>query len=146
MSFINVLEQILDYTNVVTDLNIDVCIIFGRQINIVRYHPTIVQFNAMNQKCVPHISTLINRISVYIRHRLRLELAWILFFAFAFFHAWGIWKRSFTWTMHHASSNHLVSQPVCFWIRKFSTDHVVYILDRVWLSIFDKEDENVCIW
>jgi len=106
----------------------------------------IIQFNAMNQKCVPRISALINRISVYIHHRLGLELVWILFFAFAFFHAGGIWKRSSTWTMHHASGNHFVGQPIYFWIQKFSTDHAVYILDRVWLAIFDKEDENVCMW
>jgi len=90
MSFINVLEQIFDCTNVVTNLNIDVRIIFGRQINIVQYHPTIVQFNAMNQKCVPRISASINRIFVYICHRFKLELAWILLFTFAFFHAWNI--------------------------------------------------------
>jgi hypothetical protein len=34
------------------------------------YHPTIVQFNTMNQNCAPCISVLINRISVYIRHHL----------------------------------------------------------------------------
>ncbi len=146
MSFVNVLEQILDYTNVVADLNIDVRIIFGRQIDIVWYHPTIIQFNAMNQNYVPHISTSINRISVYIRHHLELELAWILFFAFAIFHAWGIWKRNSTWTMHHASSNRLVAQLVYLWILKFSIDHAVYILDHVWLTIFGKEDENVCMW
>jgi len=33
----------------------------------------------MNQKCAPCISTSINRISVYIYHRLGLELAWIFF-------------------------------------------------------------------
>ncbi len=107
MSFVNVLEQILDCTNVVADLNVDVCIVFGRQIDIVWYHPTIVQFNAMNQNYVPRISASTNRISIYIRHRLKLELVWILIFAFAIFHAWGIWKRSSTWTMHHASCNHL---------------------------------------
>ncbi len=79
MSFINILEQIPNYTNVVADLNIDVRIVFGRQINIVRDHPMIVQFNTMNQKCVPHISVLINRIFVYIRHRLGLKLMWIFF-------------------------------------------------------------------
>jgi hypothetical protein len=79
MSFINVLEQILDCTNVVADLNIDVRIVFSQQIYIVWYHPTIVQFNAMNQKCAPRISASINRIFVYIRHRLGLELAWIIF-------------------------------------------------------------------
>jgi len=88
----------------------------------------------------------INKISVYIRHRFGLELAWILFFAFAFFHAWGIWKRNSTWTMHHASGNRFVGQLVCLWIRKFNIDHAVYILDCVWLTIFDKEDENVCMW
>jgi len=65
--------------NVVADLNINVCIVFGQQIDILQYHPTIVQFNTMNQKCAPHISTLINRISIYIRHHLGLELAWIFF-------------------------------------------------------------------
>ncbi len=79
ISFINVLEHIFDHTNVVENLNVDVRIVFGQQIDIVRYHPTIVQFNAMNQKCAPHISASINRIFVYIRHRLGLELAWILF-------------------------------------------------------------------
>ncbi len=64
MSFINVLEQILDCMNVITDLNIDVRIVYGQQINIVQYHPTIVQFNAMNQKCAPRISVSINRIFV----------------------------------------------------------------------------------
>jgi hypothetical protein len=145
MSFVNVLEQILDYTNVVVDLNIDVRILFGRQINIVRYHPMIVQFNAMNQNCAPRISVSINRISVYIRHCLGLELAWILFFSFAIFHAWGIWRCNSTWTMHHASGNRIVGQPICLWIRKFSTDHAVYILDHVWLIVFDKKDENVCM-
>jgi hypothetical protein len=145
MSFINVLEQILDCTNVVVDLNIDVRIVFSQQIHIVQYHLTIVQFNAMNQKCAPRISASINRISVYICYRLRLELAWILFFAFAFFHAWGIWKRSSTWTMYHASGNCLVGQLVCFWIPKFSIDHAVYILDRVWLVVFGKENKNVCM-
>ncbi len=145
MSFINVLEQILDCTNVVADLNIDVHIVFGRKIDIVRYHPTIVQFNAMNQKCAPRICALINRISIYICHRLGLELAWILLFAFSFFHAWGIWKQSSTWTMHHASGNRLVGQPVCLRIRKFNTNHAVYILDRVWLVVFSK-DENVSMW
>jgi len=48
--------------------------------------------------------------------------------------------------MHHAFGNHLVGQSVCFLIQKFSTDHVVYILNRVWLVVFDKEDENVCMW
>jgi len=47
--------------------------------------------------------------------------------------------------MHHASGNHLVGQPICFWIRKFSIDHAVYILDRVWFIIFGKENENVCL-
>ncbi len=145
MSFINVLEQIFDCTNVVADFNVDVRIVFGWQIDIMWYHPTIVQFNAMNQKCAPFIFASTNRISIYIRHRLRLELAWIFFFAFAFFHAWGIWKRSSTWTMHHASGNRLVGQPVCFWIRKFCIDHAVYIFDRVWLVVFGKEDENVCM-
>ncbi len=116
MSFVNVLEQILDCTNVVADLNIDVRIIFGQQIDIVRYHPTIVQFNTMNQNCVPCIFASINRISIYIRHHLGLELAWILFFTLAIFHAWGIWKRSSTWTMHHASNNRLMGQPICLWI------------------------------
>jgi len=90
MSFVNVLEQIFDYTDVVVDLNVDVHIVFGQQKDIVWYHPTIVQFNAMNQNCAPRISTSINRISVYIRHCLGLELAWILFFAFSIFHARGI--------------------------------------------------------
>ncbi len=146
MSFVNVFEQILDCTNVVAELNIDVCIVFGHQINIMWYHPTIVQFNAMNQNCAPRISASINRIFVYIRHRFELELAWILLFAFAIFHAWVIWKRNSTWTMHHASGNRLVDQPICLWIRKFNTDHVVYILDRVWLVVFGKQDENVCMW
>jgi len=99
----------------------------------------------MNQNCVPRIFTSINRVSVYICHHLGLELAWILFFTFAFFHVGGIWKRSSTWTMHHASGNRFVGQLVCFLIRKFSTDHVVYVLDRVWLAVFDKENENVCM-
>jgi len=43
----------------------------------------------MNQKSAPCISTSINRISVYIYHCLGLELAWILLFTFAFFHAWA---------------------------------------------------------
>jgi len=90
MSFVNVFEQKIDYMNVVADLNVDMRIVFGRQIDIVWYHPTIIQFNAMNQNCVPHISMSINRISVYIRHRFGLELTWILLFAFAIFHAWGI--------------------------------------------------------
>ncbi len=100
----------------------------------------------MNQKCAPCISASINKIFVYIRHYLGLELVWILFFAFAFFHAWGIWKRTSTWTMHHASNNHLVGQSICFWIRKFSTNYAVYIFDRVWLIVFGKEYENVCMW
>jgi len=82
MSFINVFEQIFDCTNVVADLNVDVRIVFGQQIDIVRYHPTIVQFNAMNQNCAPCISASINRIFVYIYHHFRLELAWIFFFHF----------------------------------------------------------------
>ncbi len=105
----------------------------------------IVQFNAMNQNCVPRIFTPINRVSVYIRHCLGLELVWILFLAFAFFRAWGIWKRSSTWTMHHVSGNCFVGQLVCFWIWKFSTDYAVYIFDHVWLAVFGKEDENVCM-
>ncbi len=113
MSIVNILEQKIDYMNVVANLDVDMRIVFGRQIDIVRYHPTIVQFNAMNQNCAPHISMSINRISVYIRHRFGLELAWILLDAFAIFHAWGIWKHNSTWTMHHASSNCLVGQPVC---------------------------------
>jgi hypothetical protein len=113
MSFVNILEQTLNYTNVVADLNIDVCIVFGRQIDIVRYHPMIAQFNAMNQNCSLRISALINRIPVYIRQRFGLELVWILFLTFAIFHAWGIWKHNSTWTMHHASNNHLVGQPIC---------------------------------
>jgi hypothetical protein len=145
MSFVNVFEHIFDCTNVVANLNVDVRIVFGRQIDIVLYHPTIVQFNAMNQNSAPHISALINRISVYIRHHLGLEFAWILLFAFAIFHAWGIWKRSSTWTMHHASGNCLEGQPVCLWIQKFSTNDAVYILDHVWLIVFSKEDENVCM-
>jgi hypothetical protein len=48
-------------------------------------------------------------------------------------------------TMHHASGNHLVGQPICLWIRKFNTDHAVYIVDHVWLVVFGKEDENVCM-
>ncbi len=99
----------------------------------------------MNQNCVPRIFASINRISVYIRHRLGLEFTWILFFAFAIFHAWGIWKCSSTWTMHHASGNHLVGQLVYVWIWKFNIDHAVYILDRVWLVVFGKKDENVCM-
>jgi hypothetical protein len=47
--------------------------------------------------------------------------------------------------MHHAFGNHLVGQPICLWIRKFNTDHVVYIFNRVWLVVFGKEDENVCM-
>jgi len=47
--------------------------------------------------------------------------------------------------MHHAFGNQLVGQPVCLWIYKFNTDHVVYIFDRVWLEVFGKEDENVCM-
>ncbi len=47
--------------------------------------------------------------------------------------------------MHHVTGNHLMGQLVCFWIWKFSIDHTVYILDRVWLTIFGKEDENVCM-
>ncbi len=65
-------------------------------------------------------------------------------FAFAIFHAWGIWKCNSTWTMHHASGNCFLGQPVCLWIRKFNTDHVVYILNCVWLVVFSKEHENVC--
>ncbi len=47
--------------------------------------------------------------------------------------------------MHHASGNCLVGQPICLWIRKFSIDHAVYIFNRVWLIVFDKKDENVCM-
>jgi hypothetical protein len=47
--------------------------------------------------------------------------------------------------MHCASGNRFVGQPVCLWIRKFSIDHMVYILNDVWLAIFGKEDENVCM-
>jgi hypothetical protein len=48
--------------------------------------------------------------------------------------------------MNHAYGNCFVGQHVCFWIQKFSTDHAVYIFDRVWLVIFGKEDGNVCMW
>jgi hypothetical protein len=68
-----------------------------------------------------------------------------IFFTFAIFHAWGIQKRNSTWTMHHASGNRLVGQPICLWIQKFNTEHAVYILDRVWLVVFGKEDENECM-
>ncbi len=47
--------------------------------------------------------------------------------------------------MHHAFGNRLVGQHVCLWIWKFNANHAVYILDRVWLVVFDKEDENVCM-
>jgi hypothetical protein len=47
--------------------------------------------------------------------------------------------------MHHAFGNRLMGQPIYLWIRKFNTNHAVYILDRVWLAIFGKEDENVCM-
>jgi len=87
----------------------------------------------------------INKVSIYIRHRFGLELVWILFFAFAFFHARGIWERSSTWTMHHASGNRLMGQLVCFLIWKFSTNHAVYIFDHVWFIISGKKDENVCM-
>ncbi len=99
----------------------------------------------MNQNYAPHISASINKIFVYIHHRFKLKLVWILLFTFAIFHAWGIWKCSSTWTMDHASGNRFVGQPVYLWIRKFSTNHVVYIFDRVWLGVFGKEDENVCM-
>jgi hypothetical protein len=39
--------------NVVANLNVDVRIVFGQQIDIVQYHPTIVQFNTVNQNCAP---------------------------------------------------------------------------------------------
>ncbi len=48
--------------------------------------------------------------------------------------------------MHHAFGNRLMGQPICLWIRKFNTDRVVYILDRVWLAVFGKKNENVCMW
>ncbi len=115
-------------------------IVFGQQINIVRYHPTIVQFNTMNQNCASCIFMSIKRISIYIRYRLGLKLTCILFFAFAIFH-----ECISAWTMHHAFGNHLVGQPICLWIRKFSTNHAIYIFDHVWLVIFSKEDENVCM-
>jgi hypothetical protein len=38
-----------------------------------------------------------------------------------------------------------VGQPICLWIWKFSIDHAIYILDRVWLVVFGKENENVCM-
>ncbi len=47
--------------------------------------------------------------------------------------------------MHHASINCLVGQLVCFLIQKFSINHAVYILNRVWLVVFGKKDENVCM-
>jgi hypothetical protein len=125
------------------DHNVDVRIVFGQQIDIVWYHPMIIQFNVVNQNCAPRIFALINRISLYIQHRLGLELVWILPFAFAIFHAWGIWKCNSTWTMHHASGNRLVGQPIYLWIRKFSTDHAVSIFNRLWLAILSKKDENV---
>ncbi len=99
----------------------------------------------MNQNCAPYISTLINRIFVYVHHRFGLELAWMLFFAFVIFHAWGIWKHSSTWIMHYASGNRLVGQPVCLWIRKFNSNHAVYILDHMWLVVFGNKDDNVCM-
>jgi hypothetical protein len=37
--------------------------------------------------------------------------------------------------MHHAFGNRLVGQLVRFLIRKFSTDHAIYILDCVWLAV-----------
>jgi hypothetical protein len=51
MFFVNVFEQILACMNVVAYFNVDVGIVFGRQIDIVRYHPTIVQFNATKIVC-----------------------------------------------------------------------------------------------
>ncbi len=47
--------------------------------------------------------------------------------------------------MDHASGNRFMGQPVCLRIWKFSSNHAVYILDRVWLIVFDKEDDNVCM-
>jgi hypothetical protein len=38
-----------------------------------------------------------------------------------------------------------MGQPVYLWIWKFSTNHVVYIFDHVWLVVFDKKDENLCM-
>jgi hypothetical protein len=66
--------------NVVANLNVDVRIVFGQQIDIVRYHPTILQFNVVNQNYAPRISASINRIFVYIRHYLGLELVGYCFF------------------------------------------------------------------
>jgi hypothetical protein len=68
-----------------------------------------------------------------------------IFFAFAIFHVWGIWKHNSTWTMHHAAGKRLVGQLVYLWIWKFSTDHAIYILDHVWFVVFGKKDENVCM-
>jgi hypothetical protein len=48
--------------------------------------------------------------------------------------------------MDHASGNCLMGQLICLWIQKFNIDHAVYILDCVWLIVFGKEDENVCMW
>ncbi len=99
----------------------------------------------MNQKCVPHISTSINRISVYIHHRLELELAWIYFFCICFLPCRGHLETQLH--MNHASCIWQPSRrPTClFRIWKFSTDHAVYILDGVWLAVFSKKDENVCM-
>jgi hypothetical protein len=47
--------------------------------------------------------------------------------------------------MQHAFGNRFVGQLVCLWIRKFNTDHAVYILDRVWFEVFGKKEENVCM-
>jgi len=48
-------------------------------------------------------------------------------------------------SMHGASGNRLLGQPICLWIQKFSTNNAVYILNCVWLVVFGKEDENVCM-
>jgi hypothetical protein len=38
-----------------------------------------------------------------------------------------------------------VGQPVCLWIRKFNSNHAVYILDHMWLVVFGNKDDNVCM-
>ncbi len=38
-----------------------------------------------------------------------------------------------------------MGQLVCLWIQKNCTDHAAYIFNHVWLGVFGKEDENVCM-
>lgn len=146
MALVDVLMDVLDCSDRGTNLNIDVAIVLGSQMRIIRDDPGVVEDKALGVGMGDTVvRPCILGITIFFKKSARTERFWEMLLALAIDHARSIGEVRTTGTMEHTFCDNFKEPGMSGLIRDLSRDDVVCLECIVNLEFRIEENQDVCM-